>query len=235
MKKTILVTAGNTSEPIDRVRTITNTSSGRLGALIADTLMAQGHNVVYLCGKNAAQPADAPLETVAILGVSDLAVAVDDLCARYQFDGIVHAMAVSDYTVQGVLPMDELAAHLRAGTRPALTTGGKLKSSMTEPVILLRPAPKIIARFKQYQPKTLLVGFKLLVDVPEAELLGVAAALLEKNDCDLVCANDLTRITADGHHATILDKTGVLATAETKQEIAAALAAQMNRIWSEGP
>jgi len=233
MKKTILVTAGNTSEPIDRVRTITNTSSGKLGARIADALMALDYNVIYLCGKNAAQPEETPLETVRILGVADLAAAVDDLCARYQFDGIVHAMAVSDYTVQGVLPMTELEGHIHAGTRPSLTTDGKLSSHMSDPVILLQAAPKIIARFKQYQPAALLVGFKLLVDVPEAELLSVATALLEKNHCDLVCANDLTQVTADGHRATILDKNGIVATGEAKWEIAVALAAQMNRMWSE--
>ena len=233
MKKLILVTSGNTSEPIDQVRTITNTSSGKLGAAIADALMTVGHQVIYLCGKTSVQPKETPLETVSILGVTDLAAAVDELCARHRFDGIVHAMAVSDYTVQGVLPLDELATHLQQGTRPNLTTDGKLSSHMTEPVILLRPAPKIIARFKQYLPDALLVGFKLLVDVPETELLAVAAALLEKNHCDLVCANDLTNVSGDQHRATILGKTGVLATAETKWEIAVALTAQMNRMWEE--
>jgi len=233
MKKLILVTSGNTSEPIDQVRTITNTSSGKLGAAIADALMTVGHQVVYLCGKTAAAPRETPLETIRILGVNDLAAAVDALCARYPFDGIVHAMAVSDYTVQGVLPMEELAAHLKQDTRPALTTDGKLSSHMAEPVILLQPAPKIIARFKQCLPDTLLVGFKLLVDAPESELLAVATALLEKNHCDLVCANDLTQVTGDRHRATILDKTGSLVAAETKWEIAVALAAQMNRMWGE--
>jgi phosphopantothenate-cysteine ligase len=36
--RTVLITAGGTVEPIDGVRGITNFSSGRLGALIADTL-----------------------------------------------------------------------------------------------------------------------------------------------------------------------------------------------------
>jgi len=234
MKKTILVTAGNTSEPIDQVRTITNTSSGKLGARIADALMMQGHRVVYLCGKSAVQPEKSPLEAVSILGVADLAAAVDELCARYRFDGIVHAMAVSDYTVQGVLPMAELESHLRQGTKPSLTTDGKLNSHMTDPVILLQAAPKIIARFKQYQPEAILVGFKLLVDVDETELLSVATALLEKNHCNLVCANDLTQVSGDQHRATILDKTGPVATGETKWEVAVALAEQMNLIWSEG-
>ena len=47
MKK-ILVTAGGTTEPIDAVRSITNESSGRLGAKIADAFAQLGFEVVYL-------------------------------------------------------------------------------------------------------------------------------------------------------------------------------------------
>ena len=36
MAVNILITAGGTLEPIDRVRSITNTGTGKLGSLIAD-------------------------------------------------------------------------------------------------------------------------------------------------------------------------------------------------------
>ena len=40
MLKNILITSGGTSEPIDRIRSITNTSTGTLGSLIAKAFSA---------------------------------------------------------------------------------------------------------------------------------------------------------------------------------------------------
>ena len=44
----ILVTAGNTQTPLDRVRCITNIFSGRTGARIAAEAAARGHRVTLL-------------------------------------------------------------------------------------------------------------------------------------------------------------------------------------------
>src|SRR6478735_9385257 len=44
----ILVTAGNTQTPVDRVRCITNIFSGRTGARIATRAFDRGHSVVFL-------------------------------------------------------------------------------------------------------------------------------------------------------------------------------------------
>ena len=50
----VIVTAGGTSEPIDNVRRIANTGTGRLGSLIAEELAADamvGH-IFYVCAKD---------------------------------------------------------------------------------------------------------------------------------------------------------------------------------------
>jgi phosphopantothenate-cysteine ligase/phosphopantothenoylcysteine decarboxylase/phosphopantothenate--cysteine ligase len=44
----VLVTAGNTQTPIDRVRCITNVFSGRTGARVAMEAAARGHQVALL-------------------------------------------------------------------------------------------------------------------------------------------------------------------------------------------
>jgi phosphopantothenoylcysteine synthetase/decarboxylase len=54
----VLVTAGGTSEPIDGVRRITNTSTGATGGVIARAFAARGHDVVLI------HAADAPLNDV---------------------------------------------------------------------------------------------------------------------------------------------------------------------------
>ncbi|SVC93802.1 uncharacterized protein METZ01_LOCUS346656, partial [marine metagenome] len=47
-KKKVLITSGGTREPIDAVRYISNLSSGRTGAAIADHFNDQGWDVYYL-------------------------------------------------------------------------------------------------------------------------------------------------------------------------------------------
>ena len=48
--KTVLVTAGGTSEPIDPVRFITNRSSGKMGVAIAEKAAMRGANVILVAG-----------------------------------------------------------------------------------------------------------------------------------------------------------------------------------------
>ena len=44
----VLITAGGTSEPIDDVRTVTNRSSGRFGAALANAFAASGARTTVL-------------------------------------------------------------------------------------------------------------------------------------------------------------------------------------------
>lgn len=49
----ILITSGGTSEQIDKVRTITNMSTGKLGAKIANTILKNTFDVeVYFLSSN---------------------------------------------------------------------------------------------------------------------------------------------------------------------------------------
>jgi len=234
MPKCVLVTAGNTSEPIDSVRSITNTASGKLGSIIADVFISEGISIVYVCGKNSARTSQPTVETVIIEGVAELAQAIKNLSRSYSFDCIVHSMAVSDYTVKGIIPYDELSEAMMHGTKPAICTKpGKLSSDMSDPVILLEKAPKVIKEFKNLQPQALLVGFKLLVNVTENELCSAADNLMKKNDCDFVCANDLNNITQNKHEALLLGKDGHYSKLSTKQDIALAIVKNILIKWRE--
>ena len=57
MKK-IIITAGGTSEKIDNVRKITNSSSGKLALTIAKTLLKEYKDIWidYICSKSALRP-----------------------------------------------------------------------------------------------------------------------------------------------------------------------------------
>lgn len=232
MPKYVLVTAGNTSEPIDSVRSIVNKASGKLGSIIADVFMQHGAHILYICGKNSVQPSQPTTQTVTIDGVNDLDQAIKALSQKYTFDCIIHSMAVSDYTVKGLIPYDELSEAILQSITPVIETkSDKLSSDLSNPVILLEKAPKIIHKLKYLQPQALLVGFKLLVNVTENELYDAAMNLLKKNNCDFVCANDLNNINTNKHEALLINAAGQYTKLSTKQEIAYEIVNNIVDIW----
>jgi phosphopantothenate--cysteine ligase len=232
LTKYVLITAGNSSEPIDSVRSITNTASGKLGSLIADVFTEKGAGVIYVCGKNAIKPTLPTHQTITVEGVSELYCTITELSKKYRFDCIIHSMAVSDYTVKGVLSYEELSEAILQGANPRIsTTPGKLSSDLSDPVILLEKAPKVIGEFKRLQPQALLVGFKLLVGVTEQELYAAAIKLMQKNNCDFICANDLNHINQDKHEAILISADGQSIRLSTKEEIAHTIGNKVLSIW----
>jgi phosphopantothenoylcysteine synthetase/decarboxylase len=198
----LLVTAGNTHAPIDRVRVLTNVFTGRTGAAVARAGAARGHRVTLLTS----QP-----DTLAGLpdSVSGITYRTfDDLADRLQgevssgnYDGVILSAAVSDYLSAGVYAPD-------AGTAFDADTGewrsddgpprmrdqraGKVKS--TEPELWLRlvRAPKLIDQVRgAWHFAGLLVKFKLEVGVGDAELLTTAERSRQDSGADLMVANTL--------------------------------------------
>ena len=83
----IIVTAGGTSEPIDNVRRIANTGTGRIpGSLVADELAEAdwtGH-IFYVCAKRISiRPVSKRVTCVEIQSVADLQEAVTELTKKY--------------------------------------------------------------------------------------------------------------------------------------------------------
>ena len=88
MKYKIIITSGGTSERIDNVRKITNSSSGKLGSLIASKLIELNdfniEKIYYICSKNAIKPTNTKIEIIEIVDTNDLKVGKNRLfCSRY--------------------------------------------------------------------------------------------------------------------------------------------------------
>ena len=235
----ILVTAGDTYELIDDVRRITHMATGRLGCLIADEFARCGAAVTFLCGERSMRPAFAMDKTVEIQGVLSLQSAMKRLLAETQFDAVIHSMAVSDYIVRGLTTEDDIAHelrenitdptpldedHLQIQLKQAINSAmhnstGKISSDLSSLVVLLDKAPKVISHVKQMQPNTILVGFKLLSDVSEQELLQAAQKQICSSSSDFVLANDLASIDGDNHGSILVGQQGVLDRPSTKQDI----------------
>ena len=215
----ILVTSGGTSEAIDRVRSITNHSTGHLGLVITEALIKAGHEVCLITTSQAVKPASHPnLKIIEIKNTLDLLEEMRNLVKDYQV--LIHSMAVSDYTPVYMTGFDEVKAS--PDLSEFLTkqnTESKISSKEDAQILFLKKNPKIISLVKEWNPKIHLIGFKLLVDVTKDHLIDVARESLNKNRADIIVANDLTQINSEQHLAYLVEKNDYQ-TAYSKQEIA---------------
>ena len=215
----ILITSGGTSEKIDRVRSITNHSTGRLGKIIAKTFLDKGDQVTLVTTPKAVRPEAHPnLTIVQIENVAELLESLEPLVHTH--DALIHAMAVSDYTPVYMTGLEAVAAS------PDMTeflnktnSESKISSQDDVQVLFLKKTPKIISLVKKWNPNIRLIGFKLLVDVSKEELLETARTSLIKNQAEIIVANDLTDISNHVHKAYLV-RNDTVTRAQSKEEIA---------------
>lgn len=230
-KINVVITAGGTSEPIDNVRKITNSSTGKLGCVIAEEILKLNNldKIYYICSKSAIKPNSDKVKIIEIVSTNDLKNSVLEVLVNENIDYFIHSMAVSDYTVDYVTTASRLANTIdesNLDTESAIRendnniTDTKISSYEDNLIIKLKPTPKIINIIKNVSPDTYLVGFKLLDGVSDDELIDVACKLKVKNKCDLVIANDLSNIRNGKHKAFIIKDKNNYIVANDKSDIA---------------
>jgi phosphopantothenate-cysteine ligase/phosphopantothenoylcysteine decarboxylase/phosphopantothenate--cysteine ligase len=182
----LLVTAGNTQAPIDRVRCITNIFTGRTGASIALRAQECGHTVTLFTSHPEAlgrQPAER-WTVHQFRTFDDLRTLMADHVPGGQFDAIIHCAAVSDYLADGIYANPQGPQF-----EPAV---GKLKSDSPEIWLRLVRAPKLIDAVRsRWGFRGVLVKFKLEVGVDDEQLLTIAEQSRRQSQADLMVANTL--------------------------------------------
>jgi phosphopantothenate---cysteine ligase (CTP) len=205
----LLVTAGNTQVPIDKVRCLTNIFTGRTGTRIALDAHGRGHTVTLLTSHP-----DVVDQLAASASLSerwsvrryqtfeDLQQLMQELILGQRFEAVIHSAAVSDYLSAGVYgPALGSQFHeadgtwTSDGTAPPMLVdrrAGKVKSNEQELWLRLVRAPKLIdAVRRDWGFRGVLVKFKLEVGVTEPELLAIAEKSRQHSDADLMAANTL--------------------------------------------
>ncbi len=217
----VLVTSGPTRAALDEVRFLTNKSTGRLGALIAEAALEAGADVTFVFGRGSDLPAvrGGRLDHLRIRPVDT----VEDLVAAFRqelphgYDAVIHAMAVLDF-------------------EPAEVREEKVSSNLPEWVIRLVPTPKAAALVRDLAPGTLFVGFKLEVGKTREELIEIARAWAQQSRADLVVANDLNDIESGTHIGYLVTPEGRIETvAEGKEAIARILVDYLSKRLAERP
>jgi len=212
----VLVTSGGTAEPIDGVRVLTNTSTGRTGAGLASRLFRSGHEVVLLRARSA-EPAAAGIREETYFTFAELDAALRRLLGAGDFDAVIHAAAVSDFGIESVITP--------AGARGP--DGRKLESGDGPVTLRLRALPKLVdsLRARSRNPRLRVIAFKLTKGATAVEADTAIRALLRKSGADWVVHNDLSqRDDDDAFPSTIHGRDGASpAHCATRSELAVAL------------
>jgi phosphopantothenoylcysteine synthetase/decarboxylase len=201
----IVVTAGNTYTPIDRVRGITNIFTGRTGTAIALEACRRGHWVVLLTSHpelTSSEPVTpGELEVRNYRTFSELEQLMPQ-ALNAGCDAFIHSAAVSDYQPAGiyapapdtVFRPDQRTWHAGGGKPPALVdrAASKVKSTLPELWLRLIRTPKLIDKVRsEWGFEGILVKFKLEAGVTEADLLALAEPARQQSRADLLVANTL--------------------------------------------
>lgn len=181
-----LITAGPTQEPLDPVRFITNSSSGKMGYALARAAHRRGAHVTLISGPtNLVAP---PVEKlIDVRTAREMHKAVLENYKKATI--IIKAAAVSDY-------------------RPKEFSKDKIKKAKNTLSLNLEKNPDIIGEIGKNKGGRIVVGFAMETQ----NLLTNAKAKLEKKNMDLIVANDLREegagFQADTNIITIIDNKG---------------------------
>ena len=187
----VLVTAGGTRERIDNVRYIGNHSSGHTAATIANALVARGHDVTWVGAANALRPGPG-CEVRTFTDYQDLA---DELRAQLSgrfFDLVIHAAAVSDFSVERI-----------EKTGKPISNGSKIPSGDAL-TLHLRPNAKLLDQLQGWSAHEGLriIAFKLTDGADDAGRKRAIDGLLKQPGVGAVVHNDLGEMRDNRHSYT---------------------------------
>ncbi len=197
----ILITAGGTREPIDSVRFIGNTSTGNTAAAIADEVIRSGYDVTFLKAVSATSP-KGKCNVISFLSFKELKSKLFRILAKSNFEFIVHAAAVSDYSVDRVV-------------------AGKIESG-SELNLKLKRNPKLIDELKRVSKnkKVKLIGFKLTDTESKSDIDLAVKKIFSHGHADFVVHNDLSFISEKEHRGEIIDRKGNKKSFSDKNDLA---------------
>jgi phosphopantothenoylcysteine decarboxylase/phosphopantothenate--cysteine ligase len=209
----VLVTAGGTREPIDSVRFLGNSSSGRMGVALAEAARQRGA-AVTLVAANIAVPAPEGVHVRRVATAAELLGACGEEFP--DCDILLMAAAVADFT-------------------PIAPTEGKLKKSGRRTLQLeLAATPDVLAGLSAARREgQTLVGFAA---EHGEQALGYARGKLAEKDLDAIVVNDISRpgigFESDENEVTILLRGGERANGSEVREIHVGRAPKSEVAWA---
>lgn len=221
----ILITGGGCREYIDSVRVVTNSSTGRTSAVLADEFARKGNEVTLITAENAIKPQVSSIKQIFFQTGEELAAAIKAELKSACYDAVIHAAAVSDFVPETITINGRT---VRAGKNaPKLHSGEEM-------LVAFRAAPKIADSLHEWAGRggnanAKVVCFKLLNEADESEENRAVTKLFGHSGADFVVYNDLSEITPDSHPFKIIKSTGeIVAQGNTNESLADELMGILN-------
>lgn len=178
----ILITSGPTRQYLDPVRYLTNASSGRMGAALAEASLAGGHDVVVITGPvEVSYPSAA--EVIPVVSTEEMMEASRTAFANC--DGLIGAAAPCDY-------------------RPVKVQPNKIAKTGEPLTLHLIETDDIVATLGAEKGPRWVVGFALETEDHRLRAL----AKLERKHCDLIVSNGVEAMHALDNQVEIIDPAG---------------------------
>ena len=168
--KHFLVSAGPTRGWIDRVRFITNPSTGKMGIALAHELLSRGATVTMVLGPTAQVP-PVQANVVRVTTSDEMMDAVMKSLSDQKTDCFISTAAVLDYV-------------------PSKKEDTKMASGKDKLEVELVPTKKIIEEARKKHKDLFIVGFKVESGISDEELEKRARAKIDAGICNLMIAND---------------------------------------------
>jgi phosphopantothenoylcysteine decarboxylase/phosphopantothenate--cysteine ligase len=194
--KRVIVTAGGTREPIDAVRYIGNSSSGRMGIELAKAARDAGAQVTLIAA-NIDLPLPKGIEVTRVGTVDELELAMDREC-----EIMIMAAAVSDFRVQN----------------PFL---GKLKRS-SGLNLELTPTKDLIANYAANHPSAIHIAFAL-AEESQDRLIEIARGKLWDKSVTAVIGNSFEALGSQKTLIQFVTKDNAVELSGTKGEVSKAI------------
>lgn len=201
----ILITSGPTRQYLDPVRYLTNASSGRMGAALAEAALRLGHEVILVSGPVGVSYPGAAKTLWVETTQEMLEVAGREFVSC---DGAIGAAAPCDYQPRQV------------NSQKIAKTGEPLKLELVE-------TPDVVAMLgQQKRADQWVVGFALETEDHRFR----ATVKLERKHCDLMVSNGPEAINAAETRVELLARDGRVLTeiAGTKERVARGLLAEID-------
>ncbi|MES2573062.1 MAG: phosphopantothenoylcysteine decarboxylase [Verrucomicrobiota bacterium] len=205
----VVITCGPSYEPIDRVRRITNFSTGELGVLLARHCVEAGAEVLCLMGEAATWPGRPEgVEPVRFSTNDDLLARLRAIPEPGQVDYFFHAAALADFKVTKV-----------TGPGGELLVEGKIASRSGALTLRLEPAVKLIGHLRTLFPNAWIAGWKYELDGSREEAVAKALRQIAENRIDASFVNGTAYGDGFGH----VGRDGLITHYPSKETLCAAL------------
>lgn len=200
----IVITSGPTRQYLDPVRYLTNGSSGRMGACLAQAAIDLGHNVTVISGPVSVQyPRTA--RVIDVMTTEEMLEATRN--AFQNADGLIGAAAPCDYMPRQV------------ESQKLSKTGTGLQLSLIE-------TPDIVATLgNSKKTNQWVVGFALETE----DVRFRAIVKMSKKCCDMIVSNSASAMNSDDNSVEIIlhDGTVLEQAAGPKQDVARSILSQI--------